>query len=82
MNPMMPEQQSFVLYTVVGSGSKSSYRLRKTAPGAVFKVRLYGSLATGQNDVHLKRNIYYYNILHVLMTTFIIRLVAILYIVD
>ena len=41
---MMPEQQSFVLYIVVGSGS----RLPKTAPGAVFKVRLHGSLATGQ----------------------------------
>ena len=39
---MMPEQQSFVLYIVVGSGSQ------KTAPGAVFKVRLHGSLATGK----------------------------------
>ena len=45
---MMPEQQSFVLYIVVGSGSKSGSRLPKTAPGAVFKVRLHGSLATGQ----------------------------------
>ena len=44
----MPEQQSFVLYIVVGSGSKSGSRLQKTAPGAVFKVRLHGSLATGQ----------------------------------
>ena len=44
----MPEQQSFVLYIVVGSGSKSGSRLPKTAPGAVFKVRLHGSLATGQ----------------------------------
>ena len=48
MSPMMPEQQSFVLYIVVGSGSKSGSRLPKTAPGAVFKVRLHGSLATGQ----------------------------------
>ena len=40
----MPEQQSFVLYIVLGSGS----RLPKTAPRAVFKVRLHGSLATGQ----------------------------------
>ena len=45
---MMPEQQSFVLYIVVRSGSKSGSRLPKTAPGAVFKVRLDGSLATGQ----------------------------------
>ena len=44
----MPEQQSFVLYIVVGSGSKNGSRLPKTAPGAVFKVRLHGSLATGQ----------------------------------
>ena len=44
----MPEQQSFVLYIVVGSGSKSGSRLPKTAPGAVFKVRLHGSLATGK----------------------------------
>ena len=44
----MPEQQSFVLYIVAGSGSKSGSRLPKTAPGAVFKVRLHGSLATGQ----------------------------------
>ena len=48
VSPMMPEQQSFVLYIVVGSGSKSGSRLPKTAPGAVFKVRLHGSLATGQ----------------------------------
>ena len=40
----MPEQQSFVLYIVVGSGSKSGSRLPKTAPGAVFKVWLHGSL--------------------------------------
>ena len=33
----MPEQQSFVLYIVVGSGSKSGSRLPKTAPGAVFQ---------------------------------------------
>ena len=32
----MPEQQSFVLYIVVGSSSKSGSRLPKTAPGAVF----------------------------------------------
>ena len=29
---MMPEQQSFMLYIVVGSGSKSCSRLLKTAP--------------------------------------------------
>ena len=46
----MPEQQSFVLYIVVGIGSKSGSRLPKTAPGAVFKVRIHGSLATGHKN--------------------------------
>ena len=45
-NPMMPEQQSLMLYIVVGRGSKNGSRLPKTAPGAVSKVRLYGSSAT------------------------------------
>ena len=45
---MMPEQQSLVLYKVVGSGSKNGSRLQKTAPEAVSKARLGGSLATDQ----------------------------------
>ena len=40
----MPEQQSFVLYIVVGSGSKSGSRLPKTAPGTKFIFHLLLSL--------------------------------------
>ena len=41
---MMPEQQSLVLYMVVGSSSKNALK----APRAVSKVRLDGSLTTGR----------------------------------
>ena len=53
---MMPEQQSFMLYIVVGSGSKSGSRLPKTAPGAISKVRLHGSLATDKKRLLASKN--------------------------
>ena len=53
---MMPEQQSLVLYIVMGSGFKNISMLPKMAPGAISKVRLDGSLATGQKRLLASKN--------------------------
>ena len=53
---MLLEQKSRMLYIVVGSGPKNSSRLPKTAPEAIFKVRLGGSLATGQKRFLVSKN--------------------------